>query len=159
MNSSTIGAGGGIIGKVISNPIEFGHPVDVVFGTKALSRRQQNILDKLPDYGSRAVVKKKDVSMLDLSALTAKTGNEFAMFTCERERLVIRDDIETVPIRSDDAIKLREAGYRWSGHTHVGITNADLVASKGDIEILEAFKQENSVIYNSLGMHKKIKEE
>ena len=45
---------------------------------------------RLPGDKAKAIFDKRDVSMLELDALTAKTGNEFAMFTLHNERLVIR---------------------------------------------------------------------
>ena len=156
---------GGIIATVvdgisspISNPIEFGHPADVAFGGKELNQRQQRILDQLPGYGSQAVVKKRDVSMLDLSAMTAKTGDEFAMFTRKGERLLVRGNVEGIPLKEKELIELSVRGYRWSGHVHPGITETDLIYSDGDKKALELFKQKNSVIYNAVGRYKLINE-
>jgi hypothetical protein len=107
-------------------------------------------LDSLPGYDSRATVKKSDVSMMDLAALTAKEQVEFAMFTRGSERLIVRGDGRRVNVCSEQAVKLRAQGYKWSGHTHVG---GYLAASLGDKEILKLFDQERSVIYNSFGKH------
>ena len=125
--------------------------MDITFGGKELDRRQQNILDSLPEFGDRITVKKRCVSMIDLSALTAKTGDEFAMFTHKGKRIIVRGDTKQVPLREKDIIKLHNEGYRWSGHTHVGYTEADLIASQGDKDTLILFQQDNSVIYNALG--------
>jgi len=150
-------AGGtGIInsrGDIINSPIEQSHPVDVAFGAKELNQRQQKVLDMLPDCGSQVIVNKRDVSMLDLAALTSDTGNEFAMFTCKGKRMIVRGDESSVPLFESDIIRLREEGYRWSGHTHVGFTEAHLIASDGDIKVLSLTGQSNSVIYNSLGKY------
>jgi len=140
----------------IMTPVESGHPVDVLFGVKTLDKRQQGILDKLPMYGSRAVIRKKDASMLDLSALTAATGDEFAMFTHKSERLIIRGNSIRVPIDVDDAEELYSLGYRWSGHTHPGVTSATLIPSDGDMAVLDAFQQKYSAIYNSTGKFKMV---
>ena len=131
--------------------IETRHPIDIIFGEKNLNKRQQNILDSIPDYGSRTIVNKRDVSMLDLSAMTAKTGDEFAMFTRQGKRLIVRGDAKQVPLYEDDVIKLKNDGYRWSGHTHPGIADIDLIASQGDKDILKQFGQKNSMIYNAAG--------
>jgi len=141
------------MGNVINNPIEQAHPVDVAFGAKKLNRRQQKILGMLPGYGSRAIVNKRDVSMLDLAALTASTGDEFAMFTRVGKRLIVRGNRDGVPLFKSDITKIREEGYRWSGHTHPGYTEAHLIASQGDKDALKILGQNNSVIYNSLGRH------
>ena len=71
----------------INSPIEqgrtdgIGEPWAITRHGKPLNDRQQALLDRLPEYDSRATVDKGDVSMTDLAALTAKTGDEFAMFT------------------------------------------------------------------------------
>ena len=89
--------------------------------------------------------------MVDLSALTAKTGVEFAMFTKGGKRLIVRGNSNSVNINIDEARRLAKQGYKWSGHTHPGIEDSSLLASYGDIEILKAFKQKQGVIYNSKG--------
>ena len=89
--------------------------------------------------------------MKDLSALTAKTGVEFAMFTKENSRLIVRGDQSSVNIDVEKALKLCQSGYRCSGHTHPGMDFLSIQPSDGDYAILECFKQENAVIYNSKG--------
>ena len=138
-------------GNTINSPIETRHPADVLFGGRGLNKRQQRILETLPEFGSRAAVKKRDVSMLDLAALTAKTGDEFAMFTRKGDRLLMRGNNEIVPINNKEALKLRSDGYHWSGHTHPGFTKDSLIISSGDIAVLKAFNQKRSVIYNAAG--------
>lgn len=48
---------------------------------------------------------------------------------------------ETVP-------QYRDAGWKWSGHTHV---YGGVIASDGDIKILRLFNQEQSAIYDYRG--------
>jgi len=140
----------------MSNRIEnrytgVGVPSDIYNHGKPLNNRQQALLDKLPEYNSRVTVGKDDVSMMDLSALTAKEGVEFAMFTRGSERLIIRGDERHVNIDSKSAVRLNFQGYKWSGHTHPGDSRMVLRASKGDKAVLCAFNQNVSVIYNSVG--------
>jgi hypothetical protein len=118
-----------------------------------LNNRQQRILDALPEYDSRVIADKSDVSMPDLAALTAKTGVEYAMFTRGSERLIIRGNSTNVNIDVEAARKLAEVGYKWSGHTHIGDTG--YAFSKGDYLILDAFKdkQKQSTIYDATGNH------
>jgi len=118
-----------------------------------LNNRQQKILESLTKYDSRVFLPKKSVSMRDLSALTAKTGNEFAMFTKGNERLIVRGDINNVNISLAKAKDLYEQGYKWSGHTHPGVDQFCLISSSGDEEILKVFNQKESVIYNSKGLY------
>lgn len=128
-----------------------GNPNAVLLFDIDLNNRQQKLLEKLPEYDSRVVVPKKSVNMRDLAALTAKTGDEFAMFTKGKERLVIRGNAYMVNIGIEEAMRFAGEGYRWSGHTHPGIDLSCLQASRGDMDILNCFNQDMSVIYNSKG--------
>ena len=156
-NSGIIKTGSGdVIISAIEQPIEQqhtgkGNPNAILTFDTSLNNRQQKLLDNLPEFDSRVTVQKKSVNMSDLSALTAKTGDEFAMFTKGSERLIIRGNSTKVNINLDEAETLSEKGYRWSGHTHPGIDSNCLISSYGDKSILKAFKQETSVIYNSKG--------
>ena len=83
-----------------------------------LNSRQTKLLDYLPDYNSQTVVTKSSVSMKDLAALTAWTGDEFAMFTKGKVRLIIRGNRYEVRVDLDKAKELNVQRYKWSGHTH-----------------------------------------
>lgn len=141
----------------IDSPIEQRHTgkgnpnAILMFEDIPLNNRQQRLLESLPEYDSRKVVLRKSVNMADLSALTAKTGDEFAMFTKGGERLIIRGNYSMVNIDVKEAQKLAAQGYKWSGHTHPGTGINTTLPSTGDMEILQCFKQKMSVIYDSKG--------
>jgi hypothetical protein len=97
--------------------------------------------------------------MKDLAALTAYTGDEFALFTKKNERLIIRGNKNSVNVDIVKAKKLNEQGYRWSGHTHPGILTDFATPSQGDKDILECFNQTTSVIYNSAGKYRTFEKE
>jgi hypothetical protein len=132
-------------GQTKGNPNAISH-----FGIP-LSAKQKRLLDKLPGYDNRVTVRKTEVNMTDLSALTAETGDEFSLFTKSNERLVVRGDNKSVNIDYITAKELSDKGYKWSGHTHPGNNKLVLLASDGDYEVLNAFLQIKSVIYNSSG--------
>jgi hypothetical protein len=139
----------GIVGCPIENRFTgIGSPDAVARHGRPLNNRQRRLLYKLPWYDSRVTVKKGDVSMMDLAALTAKENVEFAMFTRGSERLIVRGDRYRVKINPLDAGVLNAHGYKWSGHTHVGDY---LAASEGDKKVLKQFAQKRSVIYNATG--------
>ncbi|MDR2694385.1 MAG: hypothetical protein LBB74_09270 [Chitinispirillales bacterium] len=140
-------------GQIENKHTGVGVPEDIYRHGRPLDNRQQALLDRLPEDGSRAEVGKDDVSMMDLSALTAKTGDEFAMFTRGSERLVVRGNNERVDINPGSAAELSAQGYKWSGHTHPGGGKMVLRSSEGDKLVLRAFNQKRSVIYNSVGQY------
>ncbi len=156
-DSGIIESGGGSVTiNSIDSPIEQrntsrGKPGAILHYDVELNTRQQALLDSLQEYDSRVTISKTDVSMADLSALTAKTGDEFAMFTKAGERLIVRGNSVKVNITPQEAQKLNADGYTWSGHTHPGTGRNCLIASQGDVEILKCFGQLRSCIYNSAG--------
>ena len=109
------------------------------------------MLEQLPEFDCRIIVDKSSVNMADLAALTAETGDEYAMFTKGDNRLVIRGNAKMVNIGVDDAKQFASQGYKWSGHTHPGTDFLCMQPSDGDYSILNCFKQNYSVIYNSKG--------
>lgn len=144
------------IEKPIENPIEQkhtgkGNPNAVLTFRIELNNRQKQLLERLPYFNSRLTVNKDKVNMTDLSAMTAQTGHEFAMFTKGTERLIIRGNEHMVQIDIDEAMLLAENGYRWSGHTHPGTDFLCMQPSDGDYAVLNCFSQNNSVIFNSKG--------
>ncbi len=155
--SDTIGTRGESVSiSSIDSPIEQSHtgkgnPNAILHKGVELNNRQKALLEKLPDYDSRTTVGRDDVNMSDLSALTAYTGDEYAMFTNKNERLIIRGNAVKVNISPEDASELNSQGYKWSGHTHPGVSDNVLMPSLGDVLVLREFDQETSVIYNSKG--------
>lgn len=144
----------------IEKPIEFpieqrntgkGNPNAILTFDVELNNRQKKLLESLPDYDSKVTVRKTDVNMKDLSALTAVTGNEFAMFTKGNERLIVRGSSRHVNIDVDAATELAGNGYKWSGHTHPGTSSYCLKLSDGDHAVWDCFNQDSVAIYNSKG--------
>jgi hypothetical protein len=143
----------------INSPIEqgrtdgVGEPWAIARYGKPLNDRQQVLLDKLPEYDSKVEIDKGAASMMDLAALTAKTGDEFAMFTLGSKRLIVRGNSTLVDIDAEKASEMNTQGYKWSGHTHPGENKNVLLASDGDKAVLSAFNQNMSVVYNSVGQY------
>jgi len=131
-----------------------GDPETIYEGGGRLSKRQETLLAQLHAPGDAIVVRKRDVSLRDISALTAHEHVEFALFTRKGERMVVRGARSTVPITPGDAARLARQGWRWSGHSHPGITDAGLSASESDKVVLKAFGQERSVVVNSFGRYR-----
>ncbi len=140
----------------IDSPIEQrntgkGNPNAILTFGVELNNRQKKLLAQLPEFDSKFIVTKKSVNMADLSALTAVTGHEFAMFTKGNKRLIIRGNKTSVNVDLIMAQQLSDNGYKWSGHTHPGVNINTLVPSSGDKAVLKCFSQEYGVIYDSKG--------
>lgn len=115
-----------------------GNPNAVLMFGVELNNRQKGLLEKLPEFDSRIIVEKNSVNMADLSALTAHTGHEFAMFTKGNERLILRGNSYMVNIDIAKAKELSKIGYKWSGHTHPGIDFLCMQPSDGVYAVLKS---------------------
>lgn len=111
----------------------------IATGVEDLSVAQIKTLTQLPKVGSRIIVT-KDFGQNDLAALSAATGDEFAMFTTGGRRLIIRGNATGVPIGAVEAEELAAKGWRWSSHVH---PDGTLRSSLGDRAILKIFRDHN----------------
>lgn len=136
--------------KMISSNPATGNPVAVARGISGLNARQSGVLARLPESGSSTVAHKA-FGQRDISALTAATGDEFAMFSVGGRRLIFRGNSESVPITPDQAAGLAAEGWRWSSHTHPGFDPSVLRSSPGDQAVLGAMGGRQSAIINSVG--------
>lgn len=66
---------------------------------------------------------------------------------------MVRGSDTGLDIRGPLADKLLDQGYRWSAHTHPGLSDRVLMASgiPGDRQVLQLFNQDRSLILNSVG--------
>ncbi|PAT43023.1 hypothetical protein CK621_05670 [Vandammella animalimorsus] len=117
-----------------------GNPAAIVRGLGELNRRQAAALDALPAEGAKAIVH-QSFGLRDLAALTAATGDEFAMFSTGGRRLLVRGNKTSVPITPDMARDLAQNGWRWSAHTHPGTSTNVLRSSPGDRAVLGAMRE------------------
>jgi RHS repeat-associated protein len=108
----------------------------IAAGAADLSPSQASVLAALPGYGASVIIPKRGFGLIDLSALSAKTGHEFAMFTTGGRRLLIRGNAATVPITPELGAIMARQGWRWSAHVHPDFV---LRASQGDMDVLAPF--------------------
>ena len=144
--------------NIVHSPIEQrntgkGNPNAIEHFGRPLNSRQKYLNDMLSGYNSKAIVRKEDVNLKDIAALTAMNDVEYALFTRKGERMVVRGDIDHVNITPETAKTMAAEGWRWSGHTHPGDGPNVKIASLGDMEVLKAFGQEYSVILDSTGKY------
>lgn len=119
----------------------------IAAGVEDLSIAQTKTLTQLPKMGSRTIVT-KGFGQNDLAALSAATGDEFAMFTTGGRRLIIRGNATGVPIGAVEAEELAAKGWRWSSHVH---PDGTLRPSDGDMFVIKFFRNEKSAISDPYG--------
>ena len=127
-----------------------GEPSAIARGFGSLNPRQAEVLAQLPGSGASTIAH-KSFGQRDLAALTAETGDEFAMFSVGGRRLIYRGSSEMVPITPELARQLAARGWRWSSHTHPGYDFGVLRSSPGDQLVLRAMGGRQSAIFNSMG--------
>ena len=122
----------------------------IAAGAAELSPRQASVLAQLDGFGTRTIIPKRGFGQSDLAALSAATGDEFAMFTAGGRRLLIRGDATGVPIGIADgsASSLASQGWRWSSHVH---SDGSLLSSAGDRAVLSVFGNSRSAILTPTG--------
>jgi hypothetical protein len=128
-----------------------GNPAAIYSGFGELNARQTRLLEMLPGDGARITIPRGDISINDIAALTARTNEEFAIFTNGSRRMVLRGNEGRIVIPADLLRQLQSEGWRWSAHTQPGIEPFQRVASASDQNVLRALGQEQSVILNSRG--------
>jgi RHS repeat-associated protein len=142
----------GAVGATIASPMAAAGEA----GTgAALTARQAGLLEALSESMSSITIPKSGVSLGDLAALTKATGDEFGMFTLAGRRAVYRGTATNLGLAEEQIVKHALEGWRFSGHTHPGVTSAATMASGGDRLALQLFEemgtQGRSVVLNSAG--------
>ena len=115
-------------------------------GVVELKEHQQTLLDKLPSAGSFIRVKKKDVSLDDLAALSAKAKCEFALFNKGKNSIVLRGNYRSCNIGKTLSEEVIDNKWEWVGHSHPTITQ--LTPSNADVSALKIFtwQKKSSII-------------
>jgi len=82
-------------------------------------------------------LRNKQVNIKDLAALTAATGDEFALFSSGNSKILIHGGIKW-EIPEDVWRIISEHQYVWEGHSHPTFTGK-IVASREDLDTLKLF--------------------
>lgn len=122
----------------------------IAAGVQELNPAQAAVLGQLEGFGSRVIIPKASFGQTDLAALSAATGDEFAMFTAGGRRLIARGDAQGIPIGIADgsAQELAAQGWRWSSHVH---PDGVLRSSSGDRAVLGVFSNSRSAVLDPYG--------
>lgn len=143
-------AGSGGLGATTSISTSAQQLRAIAAGVADLSDRQAAVLGQLDGFGSQTIISKSGFGHGDLAALSAATGDEFAMFTTGGRRLIVRGDSTGVPIGLEDgsAQALADQGWRWSAHVH---PDGSLMSSVGDRNVLAVFPNARSAVLDPFG--------
>jgi len=123
----------------------------IYWGHAKLNNRQKKLDAILTEAGDQHLFTKREVSLKDIAALTAKNDCEYALFTRGNQRLLTRGTKTNAGMPENQLRQLAREGWRFSGHTHPGVGEQYRIPSQGDRNVLELFKQRQSVILDSVG--------
>ena len=119
-------------------------------GKVTLRREQKKLLEQVPEVGNWTKLRKKQVSVKDLAALTASTGHEFAVFTGKSSKILIHGTSKSWHIPHDAWEIIKSNQYEWTAHSHPTMTK--ITVSPEDRETLKLFTwQEKSTIIDLKG--------
>lgn len=112
----------------------------------SLKSKQEAILQKIPGRNSVDLFKKKQVNIKDLAALTAYTGDEFALFYKGKRAIVVHGSPTNCNVYGETYDTIISEKWVWIAHSHP--TTTKLMPSQGDIDSLKLFtwQKESSII-------------
>ena len=106
-------------------------------GVITLRKRQNELLQAIPNKGDWCEFRNKQVDINDLAALTAKTGDEFALFVGKNNKIVIHGG-QKWSIPKDAWEIIQEEKYEWKAHSHPTYSTK-IMSSREDRETLKLF--------------------
>lgn len=122
-------------------------------GNYALERRHRFLLDKIPKAGTWARIKNHQASLEDLAALTAFTGDEFALFSAKGHKIIFHGKRIRWNLPNDAFEEICAKKMVWEGHSHPH--PGDLMPSDADRKTLKLLTwQKRSTIIDVEGSTK-----
>ncbi len=119
-------------------------------GKISLRKKQKEVLSKIPKAGNWGYFRNKEIDTEDLAALTAATGDEFALFKGDNGKIVIHGSSIKWNIPKDAWDEIERGHMIWVSHSHPTMTN--LTESPEDIDTLKMFTwQKKSTIIDLNG--------
>lgn len=119
-----------------------------------LSLKQKKLLELLKNNVYVRIDKKTfniNITMKDLSCLTAYTGLEYSLFERNDKYILVKGGATGMNLGVKLSSEIINGKYRWEGHTHPGYTRNSLMPSSSDYNVLKLLHQKRSAIYNSCG--------
>lgn len=137
--------------RIASKNTDYNEYIESVKGKEnKLSMKHKLLLSKTPKKLSWCLMKAKKVDITDLPALTAATGDEFAIFEKGKHRILLRGSGPNWEIPDDLWETIVKEKWRWNGHSHP--VKGKAIASAEDRKTLRLLTWQNeSYIINLQG--------
>ena len=119
---------------------------DLKNNTVNLKARQEAIYQKIPNRNDAEIFRKKQVNIKDLAALTAYTGDEFALFYKGKRAIVVHGSPSNCNVYGETYDTIIREKWVWIAHSHP--TTTKLKPSPSDVDSLKLFtwQKESSII-------------
>ena len=119
---------------------------DLKNNTVNLKARQEAIYQKIPNRNDAEIFRKKHVNIKDLAALTAYTGDEFALFYKGKRAIVVHGSPSNCNVYGETYDTIIREKWVWIAHSHP--TTTKLKPSPSDVDSLKLFtwQKESSII-------------
>lgn len=115
-------------------------------GNRKLTKQHQRLSDAVPNQHDWVELKPNTCVLEDLAALTATTGDEYALFQKGTRQIIVHGSGSSWEITGELYEKIMDEKWEWVGHSHPTIY--DLRESEADRKTLAQFtwQEESSII-------------
>lgn len=106
-------------------------------GNVTLRKNHKRLFEKVKNRGDWVELRKKQLKITDLAALTAYTGDEFAIFTGNNKKILVHGSKKWI-ISGELWHTIRDNKYIWEAHSHPTFMGK-IIPSEEDIQALSLF--------------------
>ncbi len=113
-------------------------------GNAGLTKRRQNMLDRVPEPGQYASFEKGSIEIIDLAYLSAQEGHEFALIRGKKNDILMHGTATGCDFDSDFEDAFMNGKMELIAHSHPDMDK--IIPSKEDREFLKKINQKTSII-------------
>ena len=113
-------------------------------GNAGLTKRRQNMLDRVPEPGHYASFEKGSVEIIDLAYLSAQEGHEFALIRGKKNDILVHGTSSGCEFDSDFEDAFMNGKMKLIAHSHPDYDR--IIPSKEDRDFLKKIHQDRSII-------------
>lgn len=113
-------------------------------GEAGLTKRRENLLNRVPNEGDYAAFKKDSITIEDLAYLSAQEGHEFALLRSKSNDILLHGNGTGCTFTDDLESLLVQGRMELVAHSHPDVEH--IIPSSEDRDFLKAIGQRKSVI-------------
>ena len=113
-------------------------------GEAGLTKRRENLLNRVPNEGDYASFKKDSITIEDLAYLSAQEGHEFALLRSKSNDILLHGNGTGCTFTDDLEVLLVQGRMELVAHSHPDVDH--IIPSSEDRDFLKSIGQKKSVI-------------